>query len=49
MVDCANGATSAAAPEFLRRAGSDVIVINASPDGYNINDHAGSTHPEITA
>ncbi|MDK6971375.1 phosphoglucosamine mutase, partial [Escherichia coli] len=24
----------------------DVIVINASPDGYNINDHAGSTHPE---
>ena len=46
VVDCANGATSAVAPEALRRAGADVIVINASPDGYNINDHAGSTHPE---
>lgn len=46
VADCANGATSAVAPEALRRAGADVIVINASPDGYNINDHAGSTHPE---
>ncbi|MFC0266232.1 phosphoglucosamine mutase [Alloscardovia macacae] len=46
VVDCANGATSAVAPEALRRAGADVVVINASPDGYNINDHAGSTHPE---
>ena len=34
------------APEALRRAGADVIVINASPDGYNINKNAGSTHPE---
>ena len=40
VADCANGATS------VRRAGAEVIVINASPDGYNINDHAGSTHPE---
>lgn len=32
--------------EALRRTGADVVVINASPDGYNINDHAGSTHPE---
>ena len=43
---CANGATSVVAPEALRRTGADVVVINASPDGYNINDHAGSTHPE---
>ncbi len=46
VMDCANGATSVVAPETLRRAGADVVVINASPDGYNINDHAGSTHPE---
>jgi phosphoglucosamine mutase len=46
VADCANGATSVVAPEALRRAGADVVVINASPDGYNINDHAGSTHPE---
>lgn len=46
VVDCANGATSAVAPEALRRAGAEVIVINASPDGYNINDRCGSTHPE---
>ncbi|MCI1983706.1 MAG: phosphoglucosamine mutase [Bifidobacteriaceae bacterium] len=46
VADCANGATSVVAPEVLRQAGADVNVINASPDGYNINDHAGSTHPE---
>ena len=46
VADCANGATSVVAPEALRRTGADVVVINASPGGYNINDHAGSTHPE---
>ena len=46
VADCANGATSVVAPEALRRAGAEVLVINASPDGYNINKHAGSTHPE---
>ena len=46
VADCANGATSVVAPEALRRAGADVSVINASPDGYNINKNAGSTHPE---
>lgn len=46
VVDCANGATSDVAPEALRRAGADVVVINASPDGHNINDKCGSTHPE---
>ena len=45
VADCANGATSVVAPEALRRAGADVIVINASPDGYNINKNAGSTTP----
>ncbi|MDK8657650.1 phosphoglucosamine mutase [Actinotignum sanguinis] len=46
VTDCANGATSAIAPEALRRAGAKVIVINADPSGYNINDGCGSTHPE---
>lgn len=45
-VDCANGAASVFGPEALRRTGADVVVINASPDGRNINDKCGSTHPE---
>lgn len=45
-VDCANGAASVFGPEALRRSGADVVVINASPDGRNINDNCGSTHPE---
>lgn len=45
-VDCANGAASNLGPEALRSAGADVVVINASPDGRNINDQCGSTHPE---
>lgn len=46
VVDCANGATSHVAPEVLQRAGATVTVINAAPDGRNINDHAGTMHPE---
>lgn len=46
VVDCANGATSKVAPVALRKAGANVIVINAEPNGYNINDACGSTHPE---
>jgi phosphoglucosamine mutase len=45
-VDAANGAASQIGPEALRAAGADVVVINASPDGRNINEKAGSTHPE---
>ena len=45
-VDCANGAASEVAPSALREAGADVVVLNASPDGRNINDRCGSTHPE---
>lgn len=46
VVDCANGAASVVAPEALRRAGADVVAIAAEPDGLNINDGCGSTHPE---
>jgi len=45
-VDCANGAASEVGPVALRTAGADVVVINASPDGRNINEKCGSTHPE---
>ncbi|MDO8105692.1 phosphoglucosamine mutase [Isoptericola sp. b441] len=46
VVDCANGAASEVGPAALRAAGADVVVINASPDGRNINEKCGSTHPE---
>src|SRR5690554_6820572 len=46
VVDCANGAASEVGPAALRAAGADVVVINASPDGRNINEQCGSTHPE---
>lgn len=45
-VDAANGGASVLGPEALREAGADVVVINASPDGRNINHKSGSTHPE---
>ena len=46
VVDASNGAASNVGPAALRAAGAEVIVINASPDGLNINDACGSTHPE---
>ncbi|MDC4233598.1 phosphoglucosamine mutase [Actinomyces sp. B33] len=45
VVDASNGAASAVGPAALRAAGAEVIVINASPDGLNINADCGSTHP----
>ena len=45
VVDCAHGAASWVGPEALRRAGADVIVMGAEPDGLNTNDGVGSTHP----
>ena len=46
VLDCANGAASALAPELFRSLGSIVIAINNSPDGRNINANCGSLHPE---
>ena len=45
-VDCANGATTAAAPELLRSLGFELRLIGNEPDGRNINLQCGSTHPE---
>jgi phosphoglucosamine mutase len=43
VVDCANGAASAVAPQLLRAAGADVTAIGVDPDGQNINVDSGST------
>ena len=44
VIDCANGASCALAPELLKRLGANVIAINANPDGRNINLNCGSLH-----
>ena len=44
VVDCANGAASAAAPRAYAAAGATVISMNDDPDGLNINDGCGSTN-----
>ena len=44
-LDCANGATYRCAPEIFRRLGATVTALAAEPDGRNINDGCGSTHP----
>ncbi|MDE2421867.1 MAG: phosphoglucosamine mutase [Gammaproteobacteria bacterium] len=46
VVDCANGAGYAVAPAVLRELGATVIPIFNTPNGLNINDGCGSTHPE---
>jgi phosphoglucosamine mutase len=45
VLDCANGAMYEAAPRAAELLGADVVVINAEPNGRNINDHCGATHP----
>jgi phosphoglucosamine mutase len=49
VLDCANGSTHAAGPEIFKRLGADTEVMFADPDGRNINEACGSTHPEALA
>jgi phosphoglucosamine mutase len=49
VIDCANGAAYKAAPEVLWELGAEVIAVGVSPNGTNINDRVGSTHPETAA
>jgi phosphoglucosamine mutase len=49
VIDCANGAAFEVAPRVLTRLGAAVEVLNAEPDGRNINDGCGSTHPDALA
>ena len=46
VIDAANGAAYRTAPEAFAAQGAEVVLINAEPDGLNINLRAGSTHPE---
>lgn len=45
-IDCANGSASVSAPLLFSSLGAEVTVLNASPDGYNINKKCGSTDVE---
>lgn len=49
LVDCANGAAAAEAPELFRACGVDATIIHATPDGRNINENCGALHPERVA
>lgn len=46
VLDCGHGAASETAPRVFRDLGFEVVVLNASPDGRNINAGCGSLHPE---
>jgi phosphoglucosamine mutase len=45
VLDCGNGAGYIAAPKLLKNLGAKVILIGVKPNGFNINDRCGSTHP----
>jgi phosphoglucosamine mutase len=47
VLDCANGAASEIAPGVFEQLGAKVTVLNAQPDGVNINVSCGSTHPHV--
>lgn len=46
VVDCANGASYKIAPKIFWELGAEVIEIGTEPNGFNINENCGSTHPE---
>ena len=45
VIDCANGAAYKVAPEALYELGAEVIRVGVTPNGFNINEECGSTHP----
>ena len=45
VIDCAHGAAYKVAPLALHELGAEVIPLGASPNGFNINEECGSTHP----
>ena len=47
VIDCANGAASAVAPELFAGLGGTAVITHASPTGRNINERCGALHPEI--
>ncbi|MCK9606359.1 MAG: phosphoglucosamine mutase [Methylomonas sp.] len=49
VIDCAHGATYHIAPHVFSEVGAEVVTIGGEPDGLNINDECGATHPEALA
>ncbi|GAC1432313.1 MAG: phosphoglucosamine mutase [Terriglobales bacterium] len=49
LVDCANGAATAEAPQLFQRCKIQATFLNAEPNGQNINDQCGALHPETLA
>lgn len=49
LVDCANGAATAEAPELFRACGIQATFLHCRPDGKNINERCGALHPERVA
>jgi phosphoglucosamine mutase len=49
VLDCANGAASAIAPELFATLGGRIELTHAAPDGRNINEACGALHPEVVA
>ncbi|HEX3436321.1 MAG TPA: phosphoglucosamine mutase [Pseudacidobacterium sp.] len=49
VLDCANGAASAIAPELFAQLGGKIHLTHISPDGRNINANCGALHPEVVA
>lgn len=49
VLDCANGASAVAAGDIFRELGAETTVLAQEPDGININENCGSTHPENLA
>ncbi|MCJ7665512.1 MAG: phosphoglucosamine mutase [Actinobacteria bacterium] len=46
VIDCANGATYKVAPLLFNEMRANLVVLNADPDGMNINLNCGALHPE---
>ncbi|HNV88000.1 MAG TPA: phosphoglucosamine mutase [Methylotenera sp.] len=46
VLDCAHGATYHVAPDVFHELGAEIISIGNCPDGLNINEQVGSTHPQ---
>ena len=49
VIDCANGAAAAIAPELFTTFGGEVIFTHVTPNGRNINENCGALHPEVVA
>jgi phosphoglucosamine mutase len=49
VVDCAHGAACGISPDVLQRLGAEVTTLHGEPDGAQINEGCGATHPEVVA